>query len=267
MQTHLCKVKRLTWLLSFVQLVGVLTRNSSTLDKRSARRPCLTLSWWSRRRGRREPTFWQWRRSCSTWSQPSEPAEFMFTFIAGNSSMCTCVTGAASSLPPISACSWKDNPAGNSQNFGCWAVVTCNHITYIISHIWSMLTCAVCADMQHGVRQIFSCVLKSLLSFSDRSSLKGSGCCKTVMTKAEQKPLCPLFQTMEIRTPMLQIRRTSHRNSFYGSGKRKWNWFVVLTFTLWVTLLNCECVFVPLDHRKATSLPHHHPFGLFLGRS
>jgi len=28
-----------------------------------------------------------------------------------------------------------------------------------------------------------------------------------------------------------------------------------------------RCVFVQLDHRKASSLPHHHPFGLFLGGS
>lgn len=70
--------------LAFVQSVAVSTRNSSTRDRRLARRPCSTLSWWSRRRGRRAPTSWQWRRSCNTWSRPSEPAECMFTFTAGN---------------------------------------------------------------------------------------------------------------------------------------------------------------------------------------
>lgn len=105
-----------------------------------------------------------------------------------------------------------------------------------------------------------------------------------------------LFQTMEIRTLMLQIRRTSHRNSFYGSGKMQIVFICILTSILWITLKHyqnklfvsdafffiiythfmlsmcvnpsvCEYVFVQLDHRKATSLPHHHPFGLFLGGS
>lgn len=33
------------------------------------------------------------------------------------------------------------------------------------------------------------------------------------------------------------------------------------------TLLCVVMLFVQLDHRRATSLPHHHPFGLFLGGS
>lgn len=51
---------------------------------------------------------------------------------------------------------------------------------------------------------------------------------------------------------------------------------VEFTFFFSVYACCCQCVstllcvvmlFVQLDHRRATSLPHHHPFGLFLGGS
>lgn len=167
---------------------------------------------------------------------------------------------------------------------------------YIIGYDWYFVCpiyVHVCSIYRYTAYHIFGCVLASdtswwwkischFLSFFDRSSLKGSWCCKAV-TKPEHKLFCSPFQTMEIRTLMLQIRRTSHRNSFYGSGKMQM--ISICSFhsldhteTLRVQLasfLTSSCcqtvcalyVFVPLDHRKATSLPHHHPFGLFLGRS
>lgn len=51
-----------------------------------------------------------------------------------------------------------------------------------------------------------------------QSSLKGSRC-YLAMTKLNRNSFFSSFQAMEIRRPMLQIRRTSHRNTFYESGK------------------------------------------------
>lgn len=91
--------------------------------------------------------------------------------------------------------------------------------------------------------------------------------------KTEQKLSSSPFQTMEIRKLMLQIRRTSHRNSFYGSGKMLHcdslfsPPYIHILLSMCVKPAVCGHVFVQLDHRKATSLPHHHPFGLFLGGS
>lgn len=46
------------------------------------------------------------------------------------------------------------------------------------------------------------------------------------------------------------------------------SFYVHLLLTICVNPAVCGGhVFVQLDHRKATSLPHHHPFGLFLGGS
>lgn len=46
--------------------------------------------------------------------------------------------------------------------------------------------------------------------------------------------------------------------------------WILLSWLYCISLLTSMCVCarvcVPLAHRKATSLPHHHPFGLFLGR-
>lgn len=61
------------------------------------------------------------------------------------------------------------------------------------------------------------------------------------MTKTEQRLFCSPFQTMEIRKLMLQIRRTSHRNSFYGSGKMETVQYdhvfmCILTFTVYIIL-------------------------------
>lgn len=57
--------------------------------------------------------------------------------------------------------------------------------------------------------------------------------CYMVMTKTEQKLFCSHFQTMDIRTLMLQIRRTSHRNSLYGSGKTMCSFIFWLSGSYW----------------------------------
>lgn len=56
--------------------------------------------------------------------------------------------------------------------------------------------------------------------------------------------------------------------SFFLSPVLFFSFYVHLLLTICVNPAVCGGhVFVQLDHRKATSLPHHHPFGLFLGGS